>query len=208
MRIEGKGMVAPGPIKYSITFAELRQLLLEAERRANFRRYGKARTTWKQGLTGMREFQGLGMVRKDVSPILIGLAGEYVVIQHLNSRLRRAVFELDVSLLPSGDKGIDLQDSHITLQVKTRQTANTNLIRRVNERRILVPLRAEAHVFCRWKGHHIVDLLGWQWTKTIRQLSRLQKSPRAPHFNLVVPDELLQPMSALVTEIETSNENG
>lgn len=202
MDAEGRGTVPPSPIKIRLDESEVRLLLALARQRNNYRSYGAKSSRWKQGLHKCGEHLiGIGDVEKPVLPILIGMVGEYGASRYINAAMGRSVCELDDVDRPRGDDGADLLPCGFRLQVKTRRTHSTNLIRRVSDQKRLVPINADAAIFCQWRGQATVELLGWQYAAAIRELGVFEKSHRADHWNLVLKDAALKPLGDLIAKL-------
>jgi hypothetical protein len=206
MMTEGVGDVAPRPVKIVLPDYALQALLVEAASRAEYRQYRKQKDEWSQGLQGDVVIHNVGALRRDVRPIFVGMIGEYAVCEFINSREPSARVSVDLLQKVRGDFGVDVAAFGIQMQVKTRQTAeHGNLIRIIDEHGNRKSLNAKAFVFCQWSGDKVCELLGWAWTKDIRDL-RPQDAVRGKHQNIVVADWRLICMDRLAEMLKAKKE--
>lgn len=186
--IEGMGYKAPAEVFIHMALGDIELLHQIAERRDRFRRYAGRPDRW-----------GRGLIKH---PILHGLIGEHALCVYL----RRVGFNLSVDsrLLPNGDGGRDLEACGLSLQVKTNVTGNANLIRRIDDRRNLIPLGCDLFVFARVSPNPPgAYLKGWIWSRkaSASDMNRICKSTVAEHWNLRIDPRLLDPMSRLLVEL-------
>ena len=189
MLVEGKGIIAPAPVRITISTSVLARLRDVAEDRDRRRGYAARRDAW-----------GRGFVK---NPTLVGLVGEAAICEYVSTRgFRQSV---DYHWRPFGDGGRDLVVEHLIIQVKTRRknVSGCSLIRRGQRGRI-VPLACDLFVFVQWSedAPEGAYLLGWQWAMFILRHAGFARSPlaTADHWNLNVPDPFLQPMNRLIDE--------
>lgn len=187
MLVEGRGIVAPSPIRCAVSMREINQLRAIAARRNAYRGYQSRRDQWGRGLT------------KD--PIVVGLIGEHAVLSFLNSRLGTRM-SVDDRLLRVGDGGVDALVNGYSMQIKTRQRGRQNLIRTLDDRKRLIAFNVEAFVFAKFAEPSDVFLLGWITADDARGVGDFKRSRVADHFNTVVEDKELEPMSRLIAEIQ------
>ena len=196
MLVEGRGRVAPKPERVKITRGELAYFQKTARIRAGFRRYGARGDEWGRGLAKPGD---------PVFPILAGLLGEFAVCAFLNSRLGTKI-QPDTSLLVKGDGGRDLIVCGICIQVKTRVTAKTNLVRRIDGSKRLRGLDSGIFVFCQWRSGNLhVDLLGWLDAQFIRHSAEMKRG-RGDWWNLCLRDENLEPMARLIARLSSGED--
>lgn len=201
MMVEGIGDVAPKPWKLILSDHALAVLRVEAEKRAEYRQYKNQSSEWSKGLQGDVVIQGVGVLRQEVRPIFVGLIGEYAACEYINQKLPTAKVCIDLARRKHGDFGVDVAAFGIQMQVKTRQSADHgNLIRVIDERGNRKHLTARAFVFCEWTGHKTCSVLGWQWTKDIRDLP-VENAIRGRHKNIRIADWRLLCMSRLANAL-------
>ena len=193
MIVEGKGRVAPSPVKVLITRTDVAVLSYEAERRNAHRSYASQFSTWKRGLTA--------------NPVLVGMVGELAIERKLKD-LGVNCSVIDFSL-NNGDGGKDAEIAGVAYQIKTStKTYSTCLVRRVSETGKLLPLVADRFVFCRWNiGDKYCDIRGWCDRSQLRK-SEHGKSKRGKWFNLEVSDCELHAFADLVKLVRMEASNG
>jgi DNA adenine methylase len=139
-------------------------------------------STWKRGL-----------ISDKIDPVFAGLCGEYAAGLYLGT-------DIDLSLREYGDDGYDLEYGQRRIQVKTRtRDYGKLLIRRVAKKK-LIPIKFDCVIGAELiEGGKEVKLLGWQNSVYALNDSTFSRSmsPRSNHYNLVLGDEQLQPLSRL-----------
>ena len=199
MVVEGKGRVAPAPIQVHLSRIEINQIIDGV--RTGLNRYGARIDGWGKGLLSGIESEFLRNVPGDQKPAVAGKCGEYALWVLASRRLSPAECPpVDFTRLSRGDGGIDLRLGGSSIQVKTRLTSRTNLIRHTNSAGIVQVLAGDAFVFCKWDGALVVDVLGWIRTRDIPSMP-LKDSPRGDWTNFDVSDSDLFPMSRLWAEL-------
>lgn len=195
VQVEGMGKQPPSPSSLVLTAGELRQLLIEAKRRAFHRGYEKRSDSWGRGMTGELVIANVAVVEPHIAPVFIGLCGEYAVSVlvnrhcHMNSRI-------DLSLLPGGDSGHDLEFFGLKVQVKTRKRDYGKYLVRENNR----ALRANVFVFGTWGGQS-VDIEGCIGTAEILACEVKAAPSGRDHKNYVIDPCDLLPMKRLYDSI-------
>lgn len=201
MIAEGKGIVAPAPLKILFSDHERRVLFQCAQHLDRYDSNGG----WRGGYVGPIEVPNLGTLPSTAAPIYVGKLGEWAVTELARRRFRSLVPPVDMTRKPLGDGGEDLLILGLGMQLKTRRKADrVSLVRVTDDRKRPVPLKGEVHVFCEWlgAGDMIVKALGWKWT---REMVRYPQVParRGEHLNIEIPDADLYPMSRLWAELES-----
>lgn len=205
MNTEGVGITAPRLVPVVLTMAELSCLYKSAYERAEHRGYKARADKWGQGIKGVIEINGIGILTKDVRPIFVGLLGEYGVQRYVQQRFRGQAL-VDLRLLKHGDFGIDLTAYGMKIQVKTRQShVKHTLYKRANRNGYRFSIPSQTCVFCEWNGGSTVNLLGWQWSKEIESMPLVQ-SDYGDWWNAVVDDSQLLPMCRMRDELEAWRE--
>lgn len=189
MLIEGRGLtIAPAPITEHISDADYEYAVRVASDRDKYRRYDERHDQW-----------GRGLIK---NPILTGLSGEIGTSSFLNRRAGCRL-SIDAELKQRGDGGVDLTTDGMGIQVKTRMpTSRTNLYRRIDSQKRILPLRSEFYVYCRLVSERTVQLLGWLTADATIKTARCVRSPVGNWWNLEIEDNQLLPMSRLVEEIQ------
>jgi hypothetical protein len=183
MDCEQRGHCAPHPVTVCISESELRIEKHIARERAQYRGYAGKESRWKRGLVGTDR------------AILSGMIGQYAAGLYLG-------VPSDESSKPDGDGGIDLEWKGLTIQVKTRLKPRANsLVRRVTDRKRVCPIKAEVMLFCQLIDDRTVLLLGWIRSRDGRRVASFKRSPVAEHWNMVIADADLLPVSQLKQEI-------
>ncbi len=190
MLVEGEGMVAPACRFIALGQCDVSILDNYARDRDRYRRYVDRADAW-----------GRGLIKH---PILYGLMGEHALCVYL----RAAGLNLSVNreLLPRGDGGADLSARGLDMQVKTNVTGTSNLIRRIDDRRRLLPLGCDLFVFTSVSTAPLgVNLKGWIWASDASacDMSRIRRSRVAEHWNLMIDPRSLQPMNRLIVEMQS-----
>lgn len=208
MNSEGKGIHAPGITVVTLSEADHRFIECIANERSGMKYTGSA-DQWKAGLvTGV---SGTTCTDPSAMPIVVGTTGELAVKAFIESRVHGRAINDTRFYAGRGDGDKDVIAAGLSIQVKTRKKLNgQNLIRRMNERGYVYPLRSECYCFATLTDCNVmkpVRLLGWAWRKDVERM-RVDRSPIGPWKNIVVRDEDLRPMSALVSEIEFRMEMG
>lgn len=195
MFLEGKGKAAPCPHRVDIDDYELRVLMKWAVEIAAYRDYSRKQTQWQRGLTG-RSLSRFGLTISGPSyGILMGKTGEYGYATFLD-------LPLDLEVRPFGDGDVDLNPGNMPIQVKTRGGGSDSLIRRVNDYGKLLPFTCDVLAFAQWSGGNQIDLIGWILARRAQQLCEFGKARVGKHFNLIIPDCELEPVSDLRTLIK------
>lgn len=180
---EGLGLVAPTPVAVSITSGDFAYLESAATARDKFRGYATRTDSW-----------GRGFVDR---PTLVGLLGEHAWCAFLNKQLGTRLM-VDLELRPRGDGGVDINALGLTIDVKTRVSGERYLVRRINDRKEILPLDAEYYAFAKVVSNKEVLLLGWTDRLSMTMSSKLLPSPtKSPHWNLDIPETELEQPSAL-----------
>lgn len=192
--VEGRGMVAPTPVRIPITQLDIRWLERVANKRDKHRGYGRSSSQWKRGSCS--------------DPILVGLVGEFAFERLL--RTRQLPGKVVDDSLNDGDGGKDAEICGVTYQVKTSQKIYpTCLIRRVSEQKRLLSLVADRFVFCAWSpGDSGCWLRGWCDQETVIENGKLRPSKRGNWHNTELDHCRLLPMSDLVMLIKQEIELG
>lgn len=178
------GHCAPSPVKVRITEGELGILKHLSSERESYRGYAGKASRWKQGLVGTTR------------AILSGMIGQYAAGRYLG-------ITSDESPKPEGDGGIDLEKHGLTIQVKTRLKPRADsLVRRVTDRKRVCLIKAEVMLFCQLVDERTVLLLGWIRRTDARRLAAFKRSPVAAHWNMVIADADLLPVSQLREELK------
>lgn len=187
--MEGIGGTIPTRSQVRLSRADIRFLRDAAQKRTRYRSYRHRADAWGRGFVP--------------DPVLVGLGGEHALCVYLN----RCGYNLfaDLALRPDGDGGKDVVVLGLVAQVKTRTTNyGETLVRRVDDLKRVRALECDFIVSAQWDGRASdVSLLGWLWSASARECGRLKKSPRynSTHWNLVVDDTALLPMSDLKAEL-------
>jgi hypothetical protein len=196
MLVEGKGVVAPKPIRVFIQRHEIIALNDDAAKRAAFRSYGDRADQWGKGLLPTTSIVHIGEAPKAQVSILVGLVGEYATKRFLTSARPSWQIEIDTELRGTGDGGIDILAFGLKVQVKTKtRHGGENLVK------CATSYGWHCVVFCRWNMTDCVHLLGWTWKADVVSLAP-QPSPFGGWSNFSVLDSALEPMSSMVSEIE------
>lgn len=201
MIVEGRGVVSPAPKRVALTNHD-RRVLFDAARQLDH--YGEGSTGWRGGFVKPIEIPGLGQLTRPQAAIYIGKCGEFAVNELARRRFGALVPPLDLQRRSHGDGGDDLVILALSLQIKTRVTADVNLIKVENEWGKVFPLSGDVNVFCAFPDPHglIVEVLGWKWT---RELAAYRHVPgrRGSHLNIEVPDADIVCMDRLWAEIDS-----
>lgn len=207
MMTEGVGEIAPAAWKVVLDDHSLQVLKLEAELRAEYRGYQKRDSEWARGLQGDVVIHGVGSLRREVRPIFVGLIGEYACCSLINRKVPSAGVSVDLLRKKRGDYGIDITAFGMHMQVKTRQTAeHGNLIRVVDEYGNRQRLSARAFLFCEWSGDKTCSVLGWQWTKYIKELPIQDAVGGRKHKNVCVADWRLLCVGRLISALNAKKD--
>jgi hypothetical protein len=205
LNVEGRGIVAPKPIRVVIPRDAILIIKDRAAQQAMERDYRSRRDSWGHGLTGPGRPPNAADLRDDAFPNFVGGMCEYGVTELINRQFRRTVIAMDLRSRVRGDGGIDMKSFGLTVQVKSRQKPeNPNLIRRYFRNGWVVPLGADVHIFCLYRrdDQDAVSVLGWAWTRKLElQGYEIVPARRGEHVNIEVPDVDLEPMSRLIKEL-------
>lgn len=200
MFLEGKGIVAPQRVSCKITMGMLAHLHEVAKRRDAYRKYGERTDIWGQGLRPSQYIPSLGWVKQSVVPILYGLIGEVCVSNYVNALIGATICQPDLSDRAEGDGGEDFQICGVIIDVKLKGTRDgQNLVRRTDEYKKILPLKADIFVFCLWNPRVSTlnaYLLGWA-EKVVVEDCFVSPSNVAGHLNFVVDNNKLNQMSDL-----------
>ena len=196
---EGRGRHAPIAWKHQLDRSEQFLVREAAERIANYRGYGKSANAWKRGLSRSIALpNSTGVLRDDVVPFAIGLAGEVAVAIYLGG-------SIDDCLRHAGDSGNDLVVNGVKMQIKTRRSDSStasskhSLVRVVDYKGRNVTPTSPLLVLCElgvvsWQ----VSLLGWLKTSDATSLPQVKARQKGhSHLNVEVPDSMLEPMPEL-----------
>ena len=195
MFLEGKGKIAPRPHHVAVNDHELRVLMEWAIQIAEYRDYSRKQTQWQRGLTG-RILSRFGLTVSGPSyGILMGKVGEHGYSTFLE-------LPIDLAVKPFGDGDVDLDPGNMPIQIKTRGSGSDSLIRRVNDYGKLLPFTCRVLAFAQWSGGNQVDLIGWIRTQKAQLLCEFGKARVGKHFNIIIPDCELEPVSDLRTLIK------
>jgi len=197
MIVEGKGLCAPSPWRRKLTRGELLIALDSATRIANYRSYGRSRSSWKRGLVGSLSIPGIAdNIRADLAPRVLGTIGEIAVGIFFS-------IPIDDRLKSSGDGDVDFKIGKASSQVKTRPATSAhakdrvNLLRAVDERGRNVMPRVPVLVFCEFDtSSWFVSVLGWCRTVNVAMLPKV-KARKGNHLNIEITDSILEPLSSL-----------
>jgi hypothetical protein len=203
---EGWGLTAPKPVRVVIPATQMRHLRALAAERDGRRRYDRARSRWRQGLTD--------------HATLKGMLGEQAFANYANAHLRLLTpLEVDAEDRPAGDGGIDFALFGVLIQVKTRTTLNPVLYRRATEDGRVLPINWHVLVSATYapppapalplgflpepfSGEQEVLLDGWTDRTAILDRSAFRDARIGRHKNLELTDACLEPMSDLVRHLE------
>lgn len=183
MFIEGKGWASPRPHTIELSSSEVHDIASAARVLAKHR-------------------------NQDFRNWFIGLLGEgawsKLLLDELNTR-----YKCDVSTLPAGDGGIDMEIAGITIQLKTHLDGGKCLVKRISKDSKMLPLVADLFGFAQLNtplGAPIqrIALLGYIGRDGLEQYGQLRPSPYG-HFNLQIETKYLEAMSRFVTYIEAKN---
>lgn len=202
---EGKGTVPPKQIPIRVTPAIMSAAFDAAKSIGGFRKnWQRGATAWERGLVDAADMPFVGMVERHVMASYIGICGELLFAELMNSRLRERLFIPNTAKLKRGDGGADFAVHDIPFQVKTRRRQyDQTLIRRVNERKQFVLVHDGALVVMWWDGGHDASFIGWQWVRHIKRKATLCKARRGTHFNLSLDDKHLLSLGDLISEIQS-----
>ena len=202
VQVEGIGKKPPKQHDIKLTAGDLQQIIREARRRAEFRGYASRRDAWGRGHVDTIVVQGVGVVEREIAPIVAGIAGEYAVGCLVDKRCGTKCLP-DLKLRQTGDGGTDLCPSGYRLDVMARtRDYETFLVRSHNDYAKQVEHKCDAFVFATWWPGLIVSVHGWLTAADVVARTP-QSARRGDHRNYeVAPDELL-PMSRLFQEVES-----
>lgn len=202
---EGKGIVPPRQIPLCVTPAIMSAAYEAAKSIGGFRKnWQQGKTTWEKGLVDAANMPFVGAVEKHVMGLYIGICGELLFSELMNSRLHKRLFIPNTAKLKRGDGGADFRVYGIPFQVKTRrQQVDETLIRRVDERKKFVLVHEGALVVMWWDGGCNASFVGWQWVRYVKRKARLDKARKGRHFNLSLDDKYLLPIGDLISEIQS-----
>ena len=214
MNTEGIGCHAPKRIKELLNSSDRRIVVNAALRIASHRReYMDSGDQWKRGLIGDLEIPGIGTLPATAAPLYVGLCAEAATIVYLN-RATGLTLSIKDCLLANGDGGGDITAHGCSIQVKCRQADSIHakqklsLVRYATDRGRIVFPNTTALVFCETTIEtSCVSLLGWMYVVHAKQLEKVP-ARKGNHFNIEVPDFLLEPMSSLVDNITARMEFG
>ena len=192
MITEGIGEKSPAPRKFLLDDGALRIFLVEANKRAEYRKYANTMDAWRNGLLGSLEMSGIGRLSKQAHPIFCGFLGEYAVGNPFG-------VTVDTVLKKKGDGGIDLTIFGLTFQIKTTETP-FNMVRVRTKYGSPLAHPARVFVFCEWEKARTVWVRGWIWTKDMFHLPEVP-ARCGDHTNIEPPSTSLLPWSALVDEL-------
>ncbi len=180
MLVEGKGKVPPAPIRVVMTTQEMLCINASVD---TIDRYASRLDSWGKGLIGRKE------------AIVAGKCGEHAAREVANRVTGKRFPPVDFMARSYGDGGVDLRFGRVSVQVKTRRTSNTNLVRADR------PICGDVTVFCSWNGKLDVDVLGWIPCRSIQSMP-VKPSHRGEWGNYVIDDRDLLPMCRLWAELE------
>lgn len=195
--IEGRGDIAPHPVRMIVGAAEQNYLYEIVSDRSRRRNYKNRTDVWGRGLTPGHNIPALGWVSKSELPGVVGVVGEYALYNWLTAACGQMHVQWDPYPQDSGDGGKDLFAFGKRIQVKTRRYPyGKTLIRRVPRKGGKIErFDFDLVVSVQWRLGFEVDLLGWIPRGCLANAS-FRKS-RFRHFNLEVPDRALLPMNRL-----------
>lgn len=198
---EGKGLHPPARIRVPMDQKIIAELVAEATRRDEFRKYSNRNDVWGGGLINGSILGDSGLqIKMSARPILIGLGGEWAVKETLKNRVS-GVGSLDIKLRDKGDGGKDFEIRGLRLDVKTRsKSIDGNRVRLFYPGGDRVRNLADVFVFAEWVLSGAVDLLGWATVSEISEWWR--EVGRGGHTNAIAEDEMLKPICRLVSLIE------
>jgi hypothetical protein len=188
MQFEGRGIVAPAPVRIRIGKAA-RDFYANATEKINtYRQYDSRSDPW-----------GKGFVK---NPMLIGKGGELAMSEFL----RRCGLNLnvDVTLRKRGDGGHDFNVLGDRYEIKTRSKTRSNFVRYIDN---VVPSNyCDLFVFAQWCADppdEYALLLGWIWSVDVGRMPiELAPAKGSNHSNYVIQDSDLKTMSRLRDRIK------
>ncbi len=158
-----------------------------------YRKYGNRKDSWGRGF--IPNAGGIGAM------------GVYALARFLRSHGLSCT--TDMRLHAKGDGGVDIISYGQRIQVKTSSGRYpTQLIRRIDDRKSLVPLTADLVGFCSYPGGVTVSLLGWATQSQVEEHTKLKPAKRegARHWNSEYPSNHLEPMNRLVMHLKLAKE--
>lgn len=167
--VEGRGLVAPSPVAYRLTKADVAAIEAIAMEREGYRKYADRKDHW-----------GRGIIRRAV---FVGTCGEYAVCSMMG-------VPLDAGIKRYGDCGVDLE-KRFSIQVKTRTSnSGTTLVKTTQASSTYLAA-------CEWCAATLTVLaLGYVSMQFVR--TRNVAPGRGDWTNFVVRDEELLPFRRLV----------
>lgn len=210
---EGSGMVAPRPVKVTLSSAQLRYLRALADDRDRRRNYGARPDRYGRGLAP--------------HATLKGLVGEQAFANYANDALGLLPpLMVDEEDRPGGDGGVDFNLFGILIQVKTRTIRDAVLYRRETGGGRVLPIRWHVLVSASFYppppragplpslspdpfvGKQEVLLDGWLDRTAILDHSTAKGARVGSHRNLEFTDVYLEPMSDLLLHIQNVRDAG
>lgn len=192
--VEGRGQRAPVGKVVNLSTCELDELRRLGRNRANFRRYEQRKDAWGKGFA--------------MDAAFIGMVGELAVAKCFNSALGSEVLKIDTVDRKFGDPGYDFKIGDLTFDVKANRTnGRPLLVRRVDDKKRIVPLRADAYVLVDAQDVSKPRVMGFAWAGKMHLFAR---SPHrdAKHCNIIVPREQLNQIGRLIAAVEAQRLQG
>lgn len=149
VQVEGIGKQPPSPSPMKLTAAELQELIREAKRRSG--KYRARSDQWGRGMTGGLVIANIGSIDDVTTPVFVGLCGEYVLSELVN-RHCHIKSPIDLTLLPGGDPGHDLEFLGLKVQVKTRRRDYGEYLVRQHDKSLD---HADVFAFATWGGQTV-----------------------------------------------------
>lgn len=189
MNKEGAGKIKPPEEQIWITRPFLEHMKAISNERTERNSYSVSSDLWKRGFIA--------------DPVFIGTVAEAATYQFLQQKQCHPI-EWNLGPISGGDRGVDILCNGKALQVKaTTRNGHSNLVRRTRGRAIEDISSVDIFVFARVTDSdpQRVFLKGWLHRKQVERGVFMQ-STRAEHYNLVIDDSELEPMSRLVTALK------
>jgi len=190
-------MVVPQPVPVSVSNYEMCSAANAARARCAYRYYDQRQDEWGRGLTLPIEAAADGEpLSQAESGVYIGIIAEIAAASFLSWSLALPIAP-NLSLMPRGDGGIDIDVLGVTMDVKG-SLRGIPLVKSTDRFGRKEPLQSRVYVF----GHVLggggnVNLMGWMTALTIERLPSVP-ALKGTHLNYDITPDMLESMDNLI----------